>query len=141
MDLRRARQTLLENDALSFAAVSGEKVITDDDYSLKPLLKLIDAHQSLVGYTAADRVVGKGGALLYVLLGASAVYSPVMSKPALHILEQYGINADYDELVPMITAFAEDGICPIEEAVEEIYSPERAENAIRLVVAKLVKAR
>ncbi|EFA23323.1 DUF1893 domain-containing protein [Bifidobacterium gallicum] len=139
MDLSRAKQTLLENDSLRFAAVKDCEIITDTDYSLRPLLKLLDAHRTLAGFTAADRVIGKGGALLYVLLGVRTVYAPIMSRDALETLERHGINADYEELVPTISNYAETGICPIEDAVSNIDDPLDAESAIRPVVAGLAK--
>ena len=43
------------------------------------------------GFAAADRVVGRAAAFLYVLLGAGEIYAGVMSDTAADVLERFGV--------------------------------------------------
>ena len=58
---------------------------------VKPLLDFIENGPNLRGFSAADKIVGKAAALLYVLLGVKEVYAPVMSETALYTLAHNGI--------------------------------------------------
>ena len=89
------------------------------------------------GFSAADRVVGRGAAFLYRLLGVKAVYARVMSEPAVRVLEEGGIAALPDRVVPGIVNRTGDGPCPFEAAVLEIRDPQEALRAIREKMAAL----
>jgi len=66
-----------------------------------------------------------------VLLGVKEVWAGVMSEAAAEVLDRYGIRASQDKLVANIINRAGTGICPFEEAVLDIHSPEEALTAIR----------
>lgn len=85
-------------------AVCGKdgRIVTDTDKGIRPLIKLIDGGEDLRGCSAADRIVGKAAALMYVLLGAREVYADVLAEKALEILRRNGIDAYYGELAPVI---------------------------------------
>ena len=48
--------------------------------------------EDLKGFSAADKVVGKGAAFLYVMAGVKEVYASVMSEKAAALLSEYGID-------------------------------------------------
>ena len=64
--------------------------------------------------------VGRAAAFLYVKLGVSYVFAPVMAKGAVAILMRHGIEPSFDLEVPGIRNRANDGPCPMEHAVREI---------------------
>lgn len=97
---------------------------------VKPLVSWLESGKDFSGFSAADKVVGKATAYLYQLLGVKNVYAQVMSRSALAVLEQGGIGASYQKLVPNIINRKGDGICPFEEAVLDIHNPEEAKKAI-----------
>ena len=80
---------------------------------------------------AADKVVGRATAYLYVLLNIQALYAAVISEPAMAVLHAHGISVTYGTLVPNIINRKGDGICPFEEAVMDITDPQEALSAIR----------
>ena len=96
----------------------------------KPLVRFIDRKSVPCGLYAADKVVGKATAYLYVILQIRALYAFVISEPALSVLDAYGIHVSYGTLVPNIINRRGDGICPFEEAVLSSASPEDAYSAI-----------
>ncbi len=126
--------SMLEEQALTLAAVKGNETITSRERGVKPLMELIDEGKTLEGYSAADKVVGAAAAYLYVLLGAKELYAGVISRRAADITEKYGITIEYDILAEAIINRSGTGYCPMETAVSEAVSPE---NALELIRAKL----
>lgn len=129
-NLERAKRILTEG-GLTLAIVRGEDVFTSTDRGVKPLLDLLDSGNPAGSFCAADKVVGKAAAFLYVLLGAESIYVDVISKPALEILEKYGITAEYDTLTEAIRNRTNTGFCPMETAVMDINEPLEALEAVR----------
>lgn len=137
-DLDRAR-TLLGEGGYTVALCRGDVTYTDTRRGVAPLLALLDAGVDVTGFAAADRVVGKAAAFLYLRLGVTAVYASVMSTPAYDLLITHGIPTTYDTLVPAIRNRAGDGYCPMEQASLPHTDPAAAEAAIRARLAELVK--
>lgn len=142
-DIERAKAALTNDDALGCAAcrtdVNGHvDVLTGTGRGVRPLLQWLATGQRLDGYAAADRVVGKGAALLYARLGAAAVYAQTMSEAGLTVLQAHRIDASYGALIPVILNRSRTGMCPIERSVADIDDPVQAEPAIRAAVAQLM---
>ena len=129
-DLARAKARLEAGDYTVVLCRDGVEY-TDTRRGVAPLLALLDDGGDLTGFSAADRVVGKAAAFLYLRLGVASVYAPVMSQPAYDLLIAHGISASADALVPAIRNRAGDGFCPMETAVWDVTDPVEAEIAIR----------
>lgn len=130
MDLKRAR-TLLKEGSYTCVLCKGDTVHTATARGVKPLVDWLDSGLDLKGFSAADKVVGRATAFLYVLLGVRAVHALVMSTPAREALESCGITALCDREVSGIINRRGDGPCPFEETVLGITSPQEALIAIR----------
>lgn len=142
-DLERAKAALAGDDTLGCAACCTDTnghvdVLTGTGRGVRPLLQWLATGQRLDGYAAADRVVGKGAALLYAKLGVAAVYAQTMSEAGLAALQAHHIDASYGTLIPVILNRSRTGMCPIEQPVVDIDDPVQAEPAIRAAVAKLM---
>lgn len=135
-DLIKAR-SLLKNGVYTCVLCKGEEIITSSQRGVKPLVEWIENHKNTIGFSAADKVVGKAAALLYVLLGVKEVYAPVMSEGAIHILEKYDIPPIYDISVKGIMNRMGTGICPMEQAVEGIETPKQALEEIKITLLRL----
>ncbi len=136
-DLCRAQQ-LLEENAYTCVLCKGDMISTHTARGVHPLLELLDAGP-WPGCSAADKVVGKAAAFLYVLLGVRAVYAAVASEAAVGVLESYGIEIICQTKVPAIFNRTRSGLCPMETAVRTIEDPQAALAAIRETLAKLAK--
>ncbi len=110
---------------------------TATDRGVKPLVRWYESGDDFSGAACADKVVGKATAFLYVLLGVASVYAKVISKPALSVLREHGIEVDYDTLVDHIINRRGDGVCPFEAAVSDVCDPPIAYERIRKKMAEL----
>ena len=129
-DLEKSRD-LLHTGEYTCALCRGNEHYTSILRGVKPLVEWLESGNDLRGFSAADKVVGKGAAFLYVLLGVRSVYSHVISIPALEVLQSHGINVEYDTLVEHIINRRGDGFCPFEVTVMDINDADTAYRAIR----------
>ncbi len=128
-DLKNAK-SILASGSYTCAVCLGDKIYTSKLRGVKPLVSWYSQGLSFTGFSAADKVVGRATAFLYALLGVKAVYAAVISRPALEILEAYGIKAEYGAVVDAIQNRTGDGICPFEAAVMGIDDKALAYGAI-----------
>lgn len=128
--LKKAKE-LLESVGYTCVITDGDRLLTSTQRGVKPLVQFLESGTDMTGFSAADKVVGRATAYLYVLLGVKNLYAQVVSQPALAVLQANGIEASYGTLVPNIINRKGDGICPFEAAVMEITDPQSAYAAIR----------
>ena len=136
--MQRAK-ILLTEGSYTVVLCRGDVVYTDTRRGVAPLLALLDADTDVAAFAAADKVVGKAAAFLYLRLGVAAVHAVVMSATAYDLLTTHGVTATYDTLVPAIRNRAGDGYCPMETVTLPLTDPVAAESAIRKRLAELMK--
>ena len=115
----------------------GRTVFTSTDRGVKPLVRFLESGEVPAGLSAADKVVGRATAYLYVLLRVREVYAQIISRSAAEVLRKYGIGVACEKTVPNIINRKGDGICPFEAAVMDISSPDLAYTAIRGKMAEM----
>ncbi len=114
--------------------VQNEQVRHTSLRGVKPLVEWLQEANDCVGGCAADKVVGRAAAFLYVLMGVEGVYAQVISIPALNVLKDNGIYVEYGSLAEHIINRRGDGICPFEEAVLQV---DKAEQAYDVILQKM----
>lgn len=129
-DLEKAA-ALLQEQNLTFAAVCGEKKFISTSRGVAPLLDILDKDGDLHGFSAADKVIGKAAAFLYVLLSPLAIHTRIISVPALKVLKTYNIPIHYDMLTDAVRNRDNTGFCPMETAVRNTETPDAALFIIR----------
>ncbi len=135
-DLTRATE-ILHTNGYTCVACRGADVFSSRERGVKPLLAWLDSGLDLTGYSAADTVVGRAAAFLYITLGVSALYCGVLSRGALELLEARGITLRFGTLTEEIINRAGTGPCPFEAAVRDDTTPEAAVESIRAKAREL----
>lgn len=128
-DLQTAKTRLAAGDCTCVLCKDGDEKISVER-GVKPLVIWLQSGAQFQGYAAADKVVGKATAFLYVLLKVKSVYAQVISVPALQVLLDNGIYAEYGEKVPSIFNRKGDGLCPFEQCVLGVDNPQSAQEKI-----------
>ena len=103
---------------------------------IAPMMNLIAEGTDLNGYSAADLIVGKAVAMLFVKCGIKSVYAQTLSNQGKAILEKYNIPYEYKTLAPYIINRAGTDVCPMEKAVS---GTEDIEEAYLLLKEQLKK--
>ena len=137
-NLLNARELLLAGD-YTCVVCRDETVYTTTHRGVAPLLNWLDDGTDLAGFSAADRVVGRGAAFLYCLLNVKAVHARVMSYPAAEVLKAHSIEAYADTFVEGIINRTGTGPCPFEAAVMNIHNATEALETIRCTRRQLQK--
>lgn len=132
---------LLESGNYTCVVCKEDTIYTTTHRGVAPLLNWLDEGTNLTGFSAADRVVGRGAAFLYCLLGVKEVRARVMSYPAMEVLRAYGIRAEADTFVDNIINRAGTGPCPFEAAVMHIQKADEALVAIRAKRRQMLEAK
>ena len=135
-DLQKAC-SLLEKGNYTCVLCKDKVVYTSTLRGVAPLMQLLDEKQDVMGFSAADKVVGRATAYLYCLLGVKAVYARVISRGALEVLERAQIDLRYDALVEQIQNRTQTGPCPMEWATKDVNTPEEALAAVRETLMRL----
>ena len=95
-------------------------LIFGDTRGIAPLLELIESGKDVSGYSAADKVVGKAAAALFIKCGVKQLYAAVLSKGGAELLERHGVEYVYGILTDAIINRAGTDACPMEKAVRNI---------------------
>lgn len=135
-DLERACAALRQTGN-TCAVCRGDALYTSTARGVRPVLDWIDGGVSLRGFSAADKVVGRAAAFLFVQAGIVRLYADTVSEPALAVLNAYGVPTEYARLVPGIVNRAGDGPCPMEASVLDTDDPDEAMARIRRKLAEL----
>ena len=134
-DLDKAKAYLA--DGRTCAVCLDDRVYESRERGLKPLLTWLDEGVDLMGYSAADKAVGAGAAMLYCLLGVRRVHGRLMSVSAVKVLRAQGIEASWDTLTEHILNRSKLGLCPIESALLGIEDPEEGLPILRRALSRI----
>ncbi len=128
---------LLEDYALLIIK-RGRVIYKSRQAGIIPLLKAIEECDinDLKNSEVLDRIVGRAAALLIAWFKATRVRAITMSKHAIQVLKNYGIQFEYIQLVEFIHDKTRTGMCPLEKAVMDIHDPEEALNILREKILK-----
>lgn len=125
-DLLNAFNKFKSNDKYTCVLCKNDAIITSTESGIKPLMMWVKSGDDYKGFSAADKIVGKAAAFLYVLLGVNEVYADVMSEKAVSVFESYNIKYSYDTLTKKIINRKGTGPCPMEEAAKNANDPKEA---------------
>lgn len=126
-DLEKAKGLLAAHTCV---LCRGKAVYASTKTGIAPMLDWISDGAALNGFSAADKIVGKAAALLFVYAGIEAVFGEVISEAGLAVLKAHRIPCSYGVCVPYIINRTGSGMCPMEETVQDIRDPAAALTAL-----------
>ncbi|MCL2036948.1 MAG: DUF1893 domain-containing protein [Oscillospiraceae bacterium] len=122
---KKAKSLISSGEATCVAIKGGKIIFQDSGKGISPLISLYEGNPDIYeGAYFLDKVIGKAAAMILTLGGVKKVYGERMSKSAVDYLNARGIETDFGEKVGIILNIAGTGICPMENAVLNIDSPE-----------------
>ena len=131
-DMNLAR-IILSSEDYSIVVIQNEKILSHKKgEGIKPILKIIDElGDEIEGTVIGDRILGKASAFLCRYSKVKGVYSPQATKTAIAILIIGGIPCQADEMIPYIKNRSGDGLCPFENILQNVESPEEAYKILK----------
>jgi len=134
-DLNRAKSILAQGHTCVLCR--GESLHVSDLTGIRPMVEFLSQGIDLAGFSAADKIVGKAAAHLFVLAKVKAVYGETMTREAKAFLEEKGIYAEAKTLTDHIVNRRGDGPCPMEQAVKGCGDSAEALEKIKETIRKL----
>lgn len=128
-------KALLEGHTL--ALVSGDKRLVSDKRGISPIIDFIKSGEDLSGCSAADVVVGKAAALMFVKAGIKEVFAKTLSLNAKAVLDGSGIPYVYETLTERIINRDGTDTCPMEKALTGTSDPDKAYEILLATLEKL----
>ena len=116
---------ILHSEGLTLVVKSSDGTIHRfTQRGVKDLLTLVNENpEVLKGALIADKAVGKAAAACMVLGDVRHVHAEVMSEPALALLQQHGVEAEFGTLVDHIINRTGNDWCPMEKVSRDIDDP------------------
>ena len=132
-------RTLVREKKVSCVLLKEDEIIAVNKGSgVLPLLELHDEQsQKMEKALLVDKVIGRASAMIALNGKIGAVHAEVMSEDAVELLEEKGVSATYDKLVPKILNRQGNDICPMEKAVQKITDPKEAVSVLREKLQKM----
>ena len=118
----------------------GEDTLISEQRGVAPMVDFWQEGRDLRGYSAADRIVGRAAAMLFIRAGIGALYAETLSEGGLALLQAYHIPVQYGTLTSAIRNRDNTGPCPMEQAVADLDDPDRAYAALEARVRELAGA-
>lgn len=107
---------------------------------IRPALELLDSHPDLLaGADVFDLIVGKAAASVFILGGAKSVFALTMSDSAIALLQAHGIPCSWRTRTDQIINRTGTGLCPFEQAVLTLETPEDCLPVIRETLQRITK--
>lgn len=129
-DIEKAKK-LLSGGNFTCVLCKDDTSYTSTGKGVSPMLTFLENGTELRGFSAADKIVGKAAAMLFVCAGVTEVFAEVMSKAAVNYLNERGIACSYGVLTDKIINRKGDGLCPMELAVMDIEDEKLGFSAIK----------
>lgn len=117
-DIERANELL--TGKANCVLVKDDITYISEKKGIAPMLDFLGAGVPLEGFSAADRIVGKAAAMLFVRAGVKSVYGEVMSRSGAEYLENHGVACSWGEPAEVIINREGSGMCPMEQTVLEM---------------------
>ena len=127
MDMEQLKAILRSGSCRGVARSAQGEIRRFERRGVADLFALVtDDPAFLRGASVADKIIGRGAALLLVKGGVSRVYAQVISSGALEVLRRAGMEVSFGEEVANIINRAGTDICPVEKLTAGTESPDEA---------------
>lgn len=129
--LEQAKRILHENNYTFVLLNENNTIIASHKRGIMPLMEIIQRDKSVLNNAViADKVIGKAAALLISGFKVKALYTDLMSRKAIEVLEQTSIIYQYQKCVDYIQNRAKNGQCPMEKLTKDIFDYKTAYQKI-----------
>lgn len=115
-DIEIAKKILEEENQKIVVVKEGRIVFKSKDRGIKPMYYLVrNMKEEVKSSSLADRVIGKGAAILCEYMGIKSLYTDLISENAISILEKNKIDYEYRDKCDYIKNRDKTDYCPIEK--------------------------
>jgi hypothetical protein len=131
----------IKSGICTFVVIKKGKIIKEaSGIGVKPILQLLDNEpHTLKDASICDKIIGKAASMLLILGGVEYIHGEIMSVSGRDFLLKHNIPHNCEILVNHINNRKNDGICPLEKAVTNIYEVQEGYKAIKDAIVALME--
>lgn len=124
-DVELAKKILFNENQRLVVVKEGEVIFKSKDRGIRPMYILsTEMKDKAKGASMADRVIGKGAALLCTYVNIKEVYGELMSQAGIEILDKNNIIYNLENSCKYIKNRDKTDLCPIEKRSIDTDNPE-----------------
>ena len=139
-DFELAKHILEEENQSLVVVKNGEVLYKSVDRGIKPMLSITnEMKEEVAGSSIADKVIGKGAALLCVNLNIKEVYGDLMSQAGIEMLKKNGIKFEFKLSCEYIKNREGTDYCPIEKLSMDVEEPRELLEKLKIFFASMAK--
>ena len=123
-DLDIAKKILIQEGLALVVVKKGEVIYKSKDSGIKPMFIIATQMKDIgIGASLADRVIGKGAAILCMYIGIKEVYAKLISESGARVLTDNNILYSSEKSCSYIKNKDNTNICPIEKIAIDTEDP------------------
>lgn len=123
-DIEIAKKILKDENQKIVVVKNGEVVFKSTDRGIKPMYNIAkNLKDEVKGAALADRVIGKGAAILCIYIGINEIYTDLISENAKNLLDKNTIKYEFYSKCAYIKNRDKTDYCPIEKRSFDIEDP------------------
>ena len=120
-DIEIAKKYLVEGNLAIAVVKNGKLIFKSQEKGIKPMYILATESKGILkGASIADKVIGKGAAMLCKYIGIKEVYGQLISSSAIDVLKESKIIYSYGKTCSYIKNRDKTDICPIEKIAANV---------------------
>ena len=132
-DIDMAREDVEKRGFALSVVRDGKRILQSKRPGISALVTAIDYDRfCLRGASAADRILGKAAAMLFVYSRVSRIFASLASRDASATLQEFGVPFESVKNVREILNRDQTSACPFESLVRDVKTPEEAFERLRI---------
>lgn len=127
----------LSQEEINLYIIKEDEVIySSSESGIAPIIEAVErlGIPRLSGSVVVDKIVGKAAALVVSYFKARKVFTHIISKPAIKVLNQNNVFYESERVTNEIRAKNRLNICPFERAVKDVEDPKEGYERLKRLV-------
>ena len=127
LDIEKAKSDIGKKGFALSVVKDGKTIIQSKTPGVSALVTAIEKdRQSFRGASAADKVIGRAAAMLFVYSEVKCVFALLASQDALTTLKMFSVPFECEKTVAQILSRNQTSTCPFESLVQDVEDPQDA---------------
>ena len=127
LDIEIARSDIREKGFALSVVKDGKTMLQSKTPGVSALVTAIEKdRQSFRGASAADKVLGRAAAMLFVYSEVKCLFALLASQDAIVTLERFGMPFECEKTVAKILNRNQTSTCPFESLIQDVENPQDA---------------
>ena len=127
LDIEIAKSDVSEKGFALSVVKDGNTILQSKTPGVSALVTAIERDRQVFrGASAADKVIGRAAAMLFVYSEVKCIFTLLASQDAIVTLERFGVPFECEKTVARILNRNQTSTCPFESLIQDVENPQNA---------------